>query len=169
MHANERSVSMGDKPADNQPNHRARRGLIFSIANPIMKAILRSPFAGPLAEEIMVLTFTGRKSGKKFSTPVGFVRNGDHLIVFNHSNWWKNFIGGAPVSMTIKGKEVTGTATLVTDLQAIKQMIVDLNAAHPPQRARQLGFYTESPDPSAEEVLEISKGMTFIDILLNEG
>ncbi len=37
--------------------------------NPIMMWLLRSPLHGMLSSSTMIITYTGRKSGKMFSTP----------------------------------------------------------------------------------------------------
>lgn len=54
----------------------------------------------------MVLSFTGRKTGKQYATPVGYVRDGNTILVFTHSAWRSNFKDPAPVQMLIGGKDV---------------------------------------------------------------
>jgi len=68
----------------------------------------------------MLITFTGRKSGKVFATPVNYVREGDDITVFSyrHRAWWRNLRGGAPVTLRVKGQ----------DLKAVGESIEDKNA-----------------------------------------
>jgi hypothetical protein len=49
----------------------------YKFVNPVSMFILRSPLHGVLSHAMMVLTFEGRKSGKKISVPVGYTRNGN--------------------------------------------------------------------------------------------
>ena len=42
------------------------------IMNPAIKLILRSPLHGLMSKRLLLITFTGRKSGKQFTTPLGY-------------------------------------------------------------------------------------------------
>lgn len=92
--------------------------------NTAMKFFLRSPIHGVVSKQIMLITFTGRKSGKTYTTPVSYSQHGDEVYVFSHANWWKNLRGGAPVTMRIRGHEVQGIAQPVAaDKDAIAQAL----------------------------------------------
>ena len=43
--------------------------LAYKVANPVMKALLRSPLHGLVSKNIALLHFRGRKSGRDFVTP----------------------------------------------------------------------------------------------------
>lgn len=77
--------------------------------NSMMKWLLRSPLHGLISKNIMLLTYTGRKSGKVYTVPVNYVRQSDHLSVvsYRHRTWWRNLRGGAPVTLLIQGQEHT--------------------------------------------------------------
>lgn len=85
------------------------------LANTIVKWLLRSPFHGGVSKQIMLITFRGRRSGKLFSTPVGYLREGQNVIFFTDHNWWKNLVNGAPVTLHIQGKKLEGTSQVVFD------------------------------------------------------
>ena len=51
------------------------------LYNPIVAAILRSPLHAAMSNSTMLLTFSGRKSGRTYTTPVNYVRDGDELLV----------------------------------------------------------------------------------------
>jgi deazaflavin-dependent oxidoreductase (nitroreductase family) len=63
----------------------------------------------------MLLGWTGRKSGRSYTTPVSYVREGDRVFVTTGDRWWRNLDGGGPVRLLIAGRSRTGTATPVTD------------------------------------------------------
>ena len=54
---------------------------MFVIINPVMRFILRSPLHVIFSSGIMLITFTGRKSGRKFTTPVRYLQDGDTVTV----------------------------------------------------------------------------------------
>jgi len=92
--------------------------LFNNVINPTMKAILRSPFHGVLSDGLSIVTFIGRKSGKKFSTPVAyhFVDNDDKKLMFTtRSPWWKNFQNGETIQIRIKGKTYDATPEIIHD------------------------------------------------------
>jgi len=73
---------------------------------------------GMMGERIMIITTTGRKSGKHFSTPIGFVRDGDKLYALNRdgsSNWYKNALASNEATLEIGGKVFAVYAEAVTD------------------------------------------------------
>ena len=73
--------------------------------NTIMKWVLCSSLHGLLSKNIMLITFTGRKSGKVYTLPVNYVRDGDvfSVVSFRHRTWWRNLRGGAPASGSTQG------------------------------------------------------------------
>lgn len=89
------------------------------IVNQAMKFVLRSPMHGAVSKTVLLITFTGRKSGKSFTTPVSYSQINDQVIIFTHAEWWKNLRGGAPVTLRIQGHEFHGRAEPVVDKQTI--------------------------------------------------
>lgn len=78
---------------------------VMGAANPAIKGLLGSRFAGPLAKALILLRFTGRRSGKIYTTPVGYVRDGDSVVVVTSPTyqWWKNVRDGADVEVRLDG------------------------------------------------------------------
>ncbi|MRH92326.1 hypothetical protein GFY24_33675 [Nocardia sp. SYP-A9097] len=61
---------------------------------------------------IVVITYTGRRSGRSFSTPVGYLAGpgADQITIGverpGDKTWWRNFVGaGGPLSVRLKGTE----------------------------------------------------------------
>jgi hypothetical protein len=77
--------------------------------------ILESPLHGIMSAKYGILTFTGRKSGRIYSTPMAYVREGDRIFLSTDSPWHRNLTGGAPVTMRLRGRKTTGVATPVHD------------------------------------------------------
>ncbi len=90
------------------------------VVNVLVKLILRSPLHGLMSKNRMLLTFRGRKSGKVYTTPVSYIREGESIVCFTDSPWWRNLRGGAPVRMRLVGRDVAGMAYPIdTDREAI--------------------------------------------------
>lgn len=160
------TVVLGEKGRQRQQGPR----IIFKLLNPLMKIILNSPLHGGLSKRVMVLSFTGRKSGKRYSTPVAYVREGDHVIVVTYSSWRSNFKEPAPVQMRIQGKSVSGTAVFVNDPVRIKQMIHTLMHTSGKEMMQRMGLWIEDLDSlSPEAVKQAAHGTYFIEISTKGG
>ena len=136
--------------------------------NPIMMWLLRSPLHGMLSGSTMIITYTGRKSGKTLSTPVNYVRDGDVLwtISFRHRTWWRN-LNASPVTLRIQGRDVAGVATAITD----QQQVVDCLTAYlrkAPQVARYIGVALDASDqPKPQDVAEAAKTRVMVRFQLS--
>ena len=61
---------------------------LFKAINPIMKGLLRSPLHRLLSGTLMLLTYTGRKTGTPYTIPIGyFVWDTDELMAFSSARW----------------------------------------------------------------------------------
>ena len=113
----------------------------------------------------MILSFTGRKTGKRYSTPVGYAWEGDHVIVVTYSPWRNNFKEPALVQMRIQGKSVSGTAVLVNDPMRIKQLLHTLLLTRGKEMMQRMGLWVDDLDSlSPEAVQQATQGSYFIDV-----
>jgi deazaflavin-dependent oxidoreductase (nitroreductase family) len=85
------------------------------VMNKFPALLLRSPLHGLMSGSVLLITFVGRKSGKRYTTSITYLREGDTVLMTTDSPWWKNLRGGAPVTLLIKGREYTGVAEAITD------------------------------------------------------
>ena len=93
--------------------------------NSIMAWLLRSPFHGLLDKGLMLVTISGRKSGKKYSTPVNYLQDGNTLWVtsLRARTWWRNLKGGAPLSVYLAGMQRTARGDVIEDQQAVAESL----------------------------------------------
>ncbi len=137
------------------------------FVNKTMKFILRSPVHGMVSKSVLLISFTGRKSGTSYSTPVSYSQHDDQVTIFSHANWWKNLRGGAPVTVRIQGRDLRGLAEPVAqDKQAIAAGL----AAHlhkVPSDARWYGVtLDEHGNPDAAEVEKAVQTVVMIRVQL---
>ena len=100
--------------ASSPPVRRRPPRVLFRVLNPLFRLLLRSPWHGKLSQRLLLLTFTGRKSGRRYTTPVGYVQIGDTVLMATQSGWQKN-LAGAHVSLRLRGRQHTGTAEVIAD------------------------------------------------------
>ena len=133
--------------------------------NDFMSWVLRSPLHGMLSNSMMLITVTGRKTGKKYTTPVGYYRESGYLWVITGRNrtWWKNLWDGAEVSLLLKRKPVTAFAELDLDEKTVEARMVEY-IQHIPQAAKQLGIRFENGNANAEDIARTAKSRLFVKI-----
>jgi hypothetical protein len=103
------------------------------IGNGFMSAILRSPFHRMLSANTMLITFTGKKTGKRYTTPVNYAQAGSRVYVTSvrDRSWWKNLRGGAPVSLWIAGERIEGRGEVFEDIDGVRETFVAYLRAAP--------------------------------------
>lgn len=135
--------------------------------NNFMAWVLRSPFHGMLSNGMMLITITGRKTGKKYTTPVGYYREGDYLWVITSRDrtWWRNLQGGAKVGLLLKRKPITAYAEPELAPKAVEaRMFEYLN--HVPMAAKQMGIRMEAGKPDTNDIARTAKDRLFVRIKL---
>lgn len=132
-----------------------------------MKFILRSPLHGVVSKSILLITFTGRKSGKTYTTPVSYSQYGDQVYIFTHAGWWKNVNNGAPVRLRIRGRELQGVGeTVAGDKQAVAAGLTD-HLRNVPGDAKYYGVtFDDHGNPRAEEVEKAVQSVVMIRVQL---
>jgi deazaflavin-dependent oxidoreductase (nitroreductase family) len=95
--------------------------LLTKLANPFMTFILRSPLHSLVSQNVMLITVTGRKSGKMYTTPVNYVREDNTFLVISlrERTWWKNLRGGSRVTVRLQGQDLKGTGQALEDPEAV--------------------------------------------------
>ena len=84
---------------------------LVNLVNPVIELILRSPFRFLLPKSWVVLTYTGRKTHKKYSLVFHVTQYKDEYIVVpgcfgELPNWWRNFRKESPVDLLYSGKSI---------------------------------------------------------------
>jgi len=133
--------------------------------NDFMSWVLRSPLHGMLSNGMMLITVTGCKTGKKYTTPVEYFREDGNLWVMTSRNrtWWRNLRGGSEVSLLLKRKPVTAFAELDLDAKAVEVHMAEY-VKHMPQAAKPLGIRIENGIANAEDIARTAKDRLFVRI-----
>jgi deazaflavin-dependent oxidoreductase (nitroreductase family) len=85
--------------------------------NGLVLAVLRSPAHRLLSGMTIELRYTGRRSGRQFTLPVQYAREGERLLVAvqdsSKRTWWRNFRTPQEVRVRLQGKLRQGSARVV--------------------------------------------------------
>jgi deazaflavin-dependent oxidoreductase (nitroreductase family) len=89
--------------------------------NPIMHWLLRSPLHFFVRKNMMLLTFTGRKSGNSYTTPVSYLSIDNELYTISSRDrvWWCNLRGGVQVTLRLRGEDVIAFAETFEDREQV--------------------------------------------------
>jgi deazaflavin-dependent oxidoreductase (nitroreductase family) len=89
---------------------------LIGASRPLVTAILSRGTGGPMGRNLTLLRFRGRTSGRWYQTPVGYVRDGDTVVIVTSPayTWWRNVRDGAEVDLRLDGAWRTGHARVVT-------------------------------------------------------
>ena len=85
----------------------------FPIINRVMRLLLNSPLHGLMSGSVMVIYFTGRKTGRRRSTPVRYLRERETRVVCltgRETGWWPNFHEPREVELQLAGRRVAARA-----------------------------------------------------------
>lgn len=131
--------------------------------NDFVRFFLRTPlhvFMG----NTMLITVTGRKTGRKYTTPVGFFRESGYLWVMTNRDrtWWRNACG-ADVALHLHGRDVNACAESILDEKAVALRIGDY-LRHIPMAAKPLGVRMENGVLNPDDVARLAKERLFIKI-----
>ena len=132
-----------------------------------MKFILRSPMHGMVSKTMLLITFTGRKSGKTYTTPVDYSQDGDRVTIFTHAHWWENLNGGSPVTLRMRGRDLQGIAEPVAeDKGAVAAGLME-HLRKVPSDAKYYGVtFDDQKNPRAEEVEKAAQSAVMIRVRL---
>jgi hypothetical protein len=113
------------------------RGIFGTPLLPAMNAVAAKLIDLPLLgnvvrRNLVVISYVGRRSGKTFTIPVNYRRDGDEVIIGvglpDAKNWWRNFLGsGGPITLRLNGTDRNGHAVATRDGQGQVTVTVKLD------------------------------------------
>lgn len=75
------------------------------LVNPVVRAVARTPARRLLGRHLVVLGYTGRRTGRRHELPVMSAQAGNDLVVVSGQHdaktWWRNFTA-TPLPVTVR-------------------------------------------------------------------
>lgn len=105
------------------PSDMRKRQRVMRIVNVPMRTVLGMPFPTPLGGNLMLISYTGRKTGKAYRQPVSYARDGDVLLTPGGGRWTLNLRDGRPVRLRLRGRDVSARPELVTDPAEVERLL----------------------------------------------
>ena len=130
------------------PLSRRMQARFFRVVNVPMRLVLGLPVATPLGRNLMLAFIVGRKTGRLYRQPVSYVRDGDALLTPGGGKWKLNLVTGTPVRLRLRGRDISATPELVSDVGEVGSLLQTMAAGNP-AAARFVGIQ-RGPDGSFE-------------------
>jgi hypothetical protein len=132
---------------------------LLRAVNPAVKLLLGTPLGGALRRQMMVLSFTGRKSGRRYSVPVSAHRLDNSLYALASAGWTANFRDGANADVLWDGKTTAMRGELIRDPATVADLsrrAAESYGAKKAQRMMGLNFRDDRV-PTLEEFTEAAQ------------
>lgn len=123
--------------------------------------LLRRNWLGSMGDFVMVITVQGRKTGKRYATPIGYLRDGETILAVNPrggSNWFRNLLVHPLATLEIRGQRLSVCAEHVTD-PAERERIFELYRQDGRAFQRLFGV---NPDASEERLHKARDSREFV-------
>ncbi|MEE6175437.1 hypothetical protein [Mycobacterium sp. 050134] len=129
---------------------------LMRLVNPALRVLLRTPLAGPARKQLMVLDFTGRKTGRQFSIPVSAHLIDGDLYALTGAAWKQNFRDGAPARVVYDGRAIAMRGDLIRDRGTVTDLFLRCTEAYGVRHAqRMIGLkFRDQRIPTREEFAE---------------
>jgi deazaflavin-dependent oxidoreductase (nitroreductase family) len=92
------------------------------MGSPVVRWILSGKSHSLMSRRLLLVSFTGRKTGRSYTTPVSYVRDGNELLIPGGGKWWKNLAGG-PVRVRLQGSWVPVSPEVITETQGMSEVL----------------------------------------------
>ncbi len=100
-----------------------QRARLMRIGNVPMRWLLALPFPTPLSRSLMLLSYTGRKTGRAYRQPVSYVRDGDDLLTPGGGRWKLNLREDETITIRLRGHDVPATPEFVRDPSEVERLL----------------------------------------------
>jgi hypothetical protein len=141
---------------------------IFKVMNPIMKGLLRSPLQNLLDGTLMLLNYTGCKTGKQYTIPIGyFVWGKGELMSFSSARWWTNLRSSPSVWLLLKGRRVRAVPTVIEEREVVIDTLEEFIKRLGPRAARRLPIgLPRDREPTRDDLRNVPRDIALVHFQL---
>jgi deazaflavin-dependent oxidoreductase (nitroreductase family) len=112
------------------------------LVNRLVRGLLRTPLLCQLVgKRLITVDVVGRKSHRRYTVPVAYVRYDGSLLVGTQFAWVRNLKTGDPVQIRLRGKLLTADVRVLTDEPGVVEHFALMARANRPfARFNKIGF-----------------------------
>jgi deazaflavin-dependent oxidoreductase (nitroreductase family) len=118
-----------------RPLRRRLQARAMRVVNVPMRFVLSRRSATPLSRRLMLISYTGRRTGKTYRQPLSYVEHEGTLLTPGGGKWKLNLTAGEPVRMRLRGREVTARPEFIADPDQVERLLAVMTAANPRVRS----------------------------------
>lgn len=100
---------MSTSVTERRPSRLQRYGDAF------VRALLRCPAHRLLSGRLLIVTVTGRRTGRVYRLPVGYAKHEGTLLIGTAGTWRRNLRPDEPVTVRLRGRDRRADPEVVTD------------------------------------------------------
>jgi hypothetical protein len=118
----------------------------------------------------MLVTYTGSKTGKQYTIPIGYFAWGQgELMSFSSARWWFNLRSSPSVTLLLKGRRVQAIPTVIEQREVVIDTLEEF--------IKRLGLHTaqrlpiglpRDREPTRDDLRNVPRGITLIDFKIAE-
>jgi deazaflavin-dependent oxidoreductase (nitroreductase family) len=95
------------------PPRWVNRALTLALKTPGVRSVV--------GKDLAIITVTGARTGRRYSTPIQYVYEGGHYLVLSqqHRKWWRNIATNPDVELLVRGAPRTLRARVVEQPESV--------------------------------------------------
>jgi hypothetical protein len=126
------------------------------FGNLLVIGLLRSPLHRPASGSLLLITYRGRRSGRRFTIPVMYAERDGALTIFvgypERKRWWRNLRVGSEVQVRLRGRRLRGQAEVFEDVAGLESYLDRYPRARMGHRGRRLAHLCSHHRADAERI-----------------
>jgi hypothetical protein len=142
----------------------ARLAKFFARANAVVRPLLKSPFHSIVSGRLMLLSYTGGTTGKRYSFAIGYFPwdDGD-VIILSSANWPKTISGARNVQVLIKRRWFAAQPTIISQPEQKADILGEIAKRNGPRAAKglMLGLPGDR-QPDRQQLLDAAAKTTIV-------
>jgi deazaflavin-dependent oxidoreductase (nitroreductase family) len=102
------------------------------VGNVLARAVLQAPLLHRLvSNRMLIITLTGRRTGKRYRVPVGYVGVDGRLLIGTGGNWFRNLRPDTPVEVLVRRQTVRMLPQVIDDMDTAFDLYGDIIRHNP--------------------------------------
>ncbi len=112
---------------------------VLRAASTVVRPLLRSRLHGVLSGRLMLLDYTGSKTGRRYSFPIGYFSwDGGDVLAFSTGGWPGHIGEATAVRLLIRGRWHDAVPTVISDTNDKAAVLAEFARRNGPRAARGL-------------------------------